>query len=544
MSIADQVASGNLLRCWVRETGGAPLGENLVLRLDFSGTEVVAPVEYASSVGWHRFGPARLSTGAPLDSATLGALLAFEAAGRAPGAVDVGDFVARLVDSTRRITRHLASPAASGPVTFLSGEQALTLGHPLHPTPKSREGMSAADAEAFSPELRGSFALHWFAADPSIVVTESALDTSVPDLFAALHGGALPAGTVAVPAHPWQARDLRDRAPVRELLDAGLLHDLGPAGPAWYPTSSLRTVYRPGVPVMLKLSLGVRITNSRRENLRIELHRGALINQLLRAGLAEAMRAAHPGFGIVRDPAWLGVDGAGGLDVVVRDNPFGPTDRVACVAGFVSTRPDGSSMLADAVRGLAAATGRSVAGIAVEWFGRYLDAVLVPVLWLHATYGLGLEAHQQNTVVALDSDGWPGGGHYRDNQGYYFSPSRSSALDKWLPGAGEKIESSNTDEVVDERLGYYIGINNLLGMIGALGSQGLADEETLLELARRKLIAFSADHKLDLVAALLDAPTLRCKANLLTQAHGMDELVGPVETQSVYVDIANPLARP
>jgi siderophore synthetase component len=147
-------------------------------------------------------------------------------------------------------------------------------------------------------------------------------------------------------------------------------------------------------------------------------------------------------------------------------------------------------------------------------------------------------------LVALDGDGWPCGGHYRDNQGYYFSPSRSPALDKWLPGAGEKVETSNTDEVVDERLGYYIGINNLLGMVGALGSQGLAGEEALLEVARRKLIAFSADHKLDLVAALLDAPTLRCKANLLTQAHGMDELVGPVETQSVYVDIANPLVRP
>jgi siderophore synthetase component len=544
MSAADQVACGNLLRCWVRETGGAPLGENLVLRLDSSGTEVIARVEYASTVGWHRFGPARLATGAPLDSATLGALLAFEAAQRFPGSVDVGDFVARLVDSTRRIARHLAEPPSTEPITFLSAEQALTLGHPLHPTPKSREGMSAADAEAFSPELRGSFALHWFAADPSIVVTESALDTSVPDLFTGLHGGSLPAGTVAVPAHPWQARDLLDRAPVRELLDAGLLHDLGPSGPAWYPTSSLRTVYRPDAPVMLKLSLGVRITNSRRENLRNELYRGALINQLLRAGLAEVMRAAHPGFSIVRDPAWLGIDGAEGLDIVVRDNPFRPTDRVACVAGFVSTRPDGSSMLAETVRGLAGAAGRSVAGVAVEWFARYLDAVLVPVLWLHATHGLGLEAHQQNTVVALDGDGWPVGGHYRDNQGYYFSPSRCSALDKWLPGGEETLDASNTDEVVDERLGYYIGINNLLGMVGALGSQGLADEDLLLEVARRTLIAFSADHKLDLVAALLDAPTLRCKANLLTQAHGMDELVGPVETQSVYVDIKNPLVRP
>ncbi|MBW8820232.1 MAG: hypothetical protein JF598_18930, partial [Streptomyces sp.] len=40
---------------------------------------------------------------------------------------------------------------------------------------------------------------------------------------------------------------------------------------------------------------------------------------------------------------------------------------------------------------------------------------------------------------------------------------------------------------------------------------------------------------------LLDSPVLRCKANLLTRVHGLDELVGPVDTQSVYVTIANPL---
>jgi siderophore synthetase component len=44
-----------------------------------------------------------------------------------------------------------------------------------------------------------------------------------------------------------------------------------------------------------------------------------------------------------------------------------------------------------------------------------------------------------------------------------------------------------------------------------------------------------------LPALLLDSPTLRCKANLLTRLHGLDELVGPVDNQSVYVTITNPL---
>lgn len=40
------------------------------------------------------------------------------------------------------------------------------------------------------------------------------------------------------------------------------------------------------------------------------------------------------------------------------------------------------------------------------------------------------------------------------------------------------------------------------------------------------------------------APTLQCKANLKTRLARMDELVGPLETQSVYLEITNPLFEP
>ncbi len=70
-------------------------------------------------------------------------------------------------------------------------------------------------------------------------------------------------------------------------------------------------------------------------------------------------------------------------------------------------------------------------------------------------------------------------------------------------------------------------------MVGAFGSQGLIEERTLLELAQQ----FVEDRD----APILRTPVLRSKANLLTRLHGMDELVGPVSTQSVYVYLANPL---
>ncbi|GAB2977293.1 IucA/IucC family protein [Streptomyces pseudoechinosporeus] len=582
---AQTAAVENLLRCWVRENNlAAPKDGILRIQLPASGTALVVPVHYWSPTGWHRLGLPYLADAPhqapPTDAATLAALLGREpladgTEGRAEArAGDSGDLVRRVADSAQRTVVFISDRReypADGPDLFLSAEQSLLLGHPLHPTPKSREGLSEAETRLYSPESRGSFPLHWMAVAPSVLATDSAWTERgrpVPaqQLTARLAGSGLPLpdGYAALPMHPWQIREVRHRSTTAKLLDAGLLQDLGPHGDAWHPTSSVRTLYRSGAPAMLKLSLGLCITNSRRENLRKELHRGVEVHRLLRAGLAEQWRAAHPGFDIVRDPAWLAVndpDGnpVPGLDVMIRHNPFTPTDSVSCIAGLISVRPQdppgeptGSgqgrptmrSRLTEIVTRLAGHTGRSRGAVATEWFLRYLEQVIRPVLWLDSEAGIALEAHQQNTLVLLDPQGWPVGGRYRDNQGYYFRESRRAELDKRLPGIGEHSDTFVSDEVTDERFAYYLAINNVLGLIGAFGSQGLADERLLLAAFRRFLADVAsgpARLRTPLPACLLDSPVLRCKANLLTRLHGLDELIGPVDTQSVYVTIANPL---
>ncbi|WP_432136292.1 IucA/IucC family protein [Streptomyces sp. bgisy154] len=630
-SAAQSAAVENLLRCWVRETGvPTPADGVLHIPLPASATTLFVPLHHWSPTGWHRFGPPRLADAPapcpPLDAVTVAALLAREAGHdgarhpRTPTPADTVELVARVADSVRRTATFIAerrARPADGNDQFLSAEQALVLGHPLHPTPKSREGLSEAEAARYSPESRGSFPVHWLAVSPSVLATDSAWTQrgrAVPadQLTSRLAGAGLPLpdGWAALPLHPWQARTVGHRPEVAALFDAGLLRDLGPHGSPWHPTSSVRTVYRSGAPAMLKLSLGLSITNSRRENLRKELHRGVEVHRLLRAGLFRRWQAAHPGFDIVRDPAWLAVDApdgtpVAGLDVVLRHNPFAPSDAPMCVAGLCSPRPQppattdlstglpnglrtvssagcdtghpgpdragsdrpapglhgpnrpgpgrvGSarataatrSRLAVVVAALAARTGRPLGAVAAEWFLRYLREVVRPVLWLDGEAGVALEAHQQNTLVLLDPDGWPVGGRYRDNQGYYFRQSRHGDLDALLPGIGSDSDTFVPDEVADERFAYYLGINNVLGLIGAFGSQRLADEELLLAAFRRFLQdAARGPHRLrsTLPDLLLDSPRLRCKANLLTRLHGLDELAGPVDTQSVYVTITNPL---
>ncbi|UQT61483.1 iron transporter [Streptomyces durmitorensis] len=608
----------------------APEHGALRIPLDASGTALLVPVYYWSATGWHRFGLPYLEDGPqtapPADAVTVAALLGRETgrpsqaadpggrgesqgdgqgerqpgegaegqgeadAQREPGRTDAssdasaeassdagsdgervegGDLVGRVADSVRRTATFIAdrrNNPGDEPDLFLAAEQSLLLGHPLHPTPKSREGLSDTESRLYSPELRGAFALHWLAVDPSVLAADSAWTErgrTLPaqQLTARLAGQdlPLPEASAALPLHPWQMRELRHRPATAALLEAGLLQDLGPHGAPWYPTSSVRTLYRSGAPAMLKLSLGLRITNSRRENLRKELHRGVEVHRLLRSGLAEQWQAAHPGFDVIRDPAWLAVTGPDGapvtgLDVMIRHNPFGPGDDVTCIAGLVSPRPSPHSTghdrapmrsrLGEIVTRLAGRTGRPRGAVATEWFLRYLENVVRPVLWLDSEAGVALEAHQQNTLLLIDSDGWPVGGRYRDNQGYYFRESRRTELERRLPGIGEHSDTFVSDEVADERFAYYLGINNVLGLIGALGAQRLADEQLLLAGFRRFLgdvVSGPAPLRSPLPALLLDSPVLRCKANLLTRLRGLDELVGPVDTQSVYVSIANPL---
>jgi siderophore synthetase component len=556
-----------LLRCWLTETRTPVRPGPLRVALPGTGLALRTEVTHCSPGGWHRFGPVSLEGpggATPADAVLAVALVAHEAAlkgGARRGGVPAGavaDLVERTAESVRRVEAFVAHrrahPLPPPPLDgFLAAEQALVLGHLHHPAPKSRDGISEADAADFSPELRGAFRLHWFSADPSVVSHDavqgspslSGRDTVA--LLADLAERPREGGRVLVPAHPWQARDVLRRPRIAALVEAGLLTPLGESGPRWWATSSVRTVYRPDAPVMLKLSLGLRLTNSRRESTRTELRRGLEIHRLLDAGHARETFAAHPGFSIVRDPAWLAVDEPSrpggpevtGLDVAVREVPAGIED-LRCLAGLVAPRPGlGRSALGTLVAGLGA-------GAAEQWVADYTDRVLVPMLHLYAATGIGLEAHQQNTLVRLDARGRVTGAAFRDNQGYYLAASHLPRLLGRL-GADASTLAVVDDAIVDERLSYYLLRNQALAVVGCLGVDGLGEERRLLGVMASRLrealpaLAAAGPRGDRLARRWLEADTLPCKSNLLTRLHGIDEVLAPLDAQSVYLDAPNPL---
>ncbi|WP_433168744.1 IucA/IucC family protein [Kribbella sp. CA-247076] len=537
---ADTAVAAHLnaiLRCYTRESA-VPVAVG-PLTFEAGGSTVTARVEHASRTGLHQFTDVLVDGVPPAPEELVRVLSAGADAG------EIEDLAARTAESVRNVELFVAkADGERGPGRFLELEQALLFGHLNHPAPKSRDGLSGDELAAYSPELGGRFAVHWFEADAELVSSDqvagapSLQGLDALQLMGALAGITPSAGRVLIPAHPWQAAAVAQRPRVAELISAGRVKALGPQGAQWYPTSSLRTVYHPDLPVMLKLSLGLRITNSRRESTPTELRRGLEINRLLDAAYNAGTATAHPRFTIVRDPAWVALDEGGptltGLDVAVREVPA-DVDSYACLAGLVAPRPGGISRLSE-----------YAADDPAGWVATYIGSVLIPMLHLYAETGIGLEAHQQNTLVRLDGAGRIKGGAYRDNQGYYLASSYLRGL-LAVTGLRDSTLAVVDDPIVDDRLTYYLLHNQALAVVGCLAYDGVGDESELLSVVRDRLtlalpLLKSAGPDGDRLARRwLESETLPCKANMLTRLRGIDEVVAPLDAQSVYLDIPNPL---
>ncbi|WP_227355084.1 IucA/IucC family protein [Haladaptatus salinisoli] len=577
---AESATLHAFLNSYLRETGNyeivrdesASAGETVAFDLPTVGVKLRAPLSYRSPTGRHLFDlPVRFRAGGDwndADYATLATLVTKELSLERSGDNVADELLRRVLSSERATERFVAARADDRDrlygteFDFVDAEQSLVFGHLLHPTPKSRQGIAERDAPTYAPELRGSFPLHYFRADPAVVAQESAregsaaewvkselrADPAVSESFRREH---VESGDALIPVHPWQAEHLLDQPHVESLLADGTLDYLGGRGRPFHPTSSVRTLYSPNSSFMVKGSLAVNITNSERTNKRPELERGVAITELLTTDLGSELRSRFPDFDVVRDPAYLTVEaGEGpesGFEVVLRENPFRGDDakNATPVVGLCQDHAfGGNSRLANVVEEIADREGRATDAVSEDWFRRYLAVSIRPVLWLYLTYGVGLEAHQQNGVLTL-RDGYPAEYRYRDNQGYYFAESTRDEVDDLLPGVAERADTLVADAVADERIRYYVVLNNAFGVVNAFGTAGLADERDLLAVLREELESLREFDREEssLVSSLLSDRRLPCKANLLTRFRGMDELTGSLENQSVYTEIPNPLVR-
>ncbi|RSL29723.1 IucA/IucC family siderophore biosynthesis protein [Salibacterium salarium] len=446
---------------------------------------------------------------------------------------------------------------------YIDAEQSLLFGHMLHPTPKSKQGLTDQEDQKYSPEHQGEFQLHYFSAKKAWVLQDSSLHKSAIDIiYEDLYESAdvdqewletfIDEERILIPVHPLQVPYLLEKSEVQTLMTTGELEYLGPLGRTFTPTSSFRTVYSRESKYMYKCSVPIKITNSLRVNQRKELARGVEVSRLLDTELGGKLNEAFPNFHIINDPAYLNLnidEEVSGFEVIIRENPFyEQTENTSVIAALGQDHAYGDKpRIYSIIKGIAEREGRSVDEVSVDWFNYYLSLTVDPVLWLFQTYGIALEAHQQNSVIRM-KNGYPDTFYYRDNQGYYFCESQSDRLMEFLPSLNQESDTFCEDEVAEERLRYYFIFNHLFGLINSFGTSGLIQEEKLMNVLRERLVVHyqksnQKNQSIELLKSLLEERVLPCKANLLTRFYDMDELIGPMESQSVYTNVNNPLAK-
>ncbi|MEW2141013.1 IucA/IucC family protein [Streptomyces sp. NPDC005409] len=512
---ADAYAATPLLNCLLREAAepaeppepqesGAEQGDAAVHRLLGSGRLLrvrggrrpVSP-ELRTADGWR-----------PLSHTELVKLVVDEL-GRFTG-VSNDELPVEITDSRDTVAALLSARASAEPPPdpYLLSEQSLVMGHPHHPAPKARGGAPAGSWLPYAPEAHARFPLLFLAVREDQTAEEGgpAAAEAIDSLAAALDGPRAPAGYRLLPAHPWQLDLVGERPAVREAFADGRLLRLGRSRRAAWPTASVRTLYvpDPAADLFVKFSLDVRITNDVRRLWRHDLLRLRRTDAVVEAGFAALRRTGS-------DAAWL-------ADRGYRTASFAFEELAVLVRDglHAHVRPGATPLLAAALAEGFTGSPRGAAADPAAWWRAYLRHVVPPVLELFDRHGIVLEAHLQNTLVAVDAAGMPVQAVFRDAEGVKLLPELSRA-DAW------------------QRLVYCLVVNHLAEMAGALADRHPDVSGLLWPAVREEFLRYEATRGLPEIADLLAAPTLPAKTNLLlrwTRAGGAD---------ARYLPLPNPM---
>ncbi|MEU3355831.1 IucA/IucC family protein [Streptomyces sp. NPDC037389] len=535
----DDVVAHTLLNCLLREVSGpehrtAVTDGHLLLRLPRTGTLLRVRLRRASLIGAHRFtGPVaeqRADGWAELPWRTLAERVHRELSLRT--GVRNDEFLDQVAAGHAGVTAALAAwrAAPDAPADrYLDSEQSLLFGHRFHPTPKARTG-TPEDWARYAPEARARFPLRHLAVRREYVREDCLGDGALTALD---RQGAVPDGYALLPAHPWQYGMLAGHPVLRAALARGDVLDLGPRGPDFAPTASVRTLYD-GTD-FLKFSLNIRITNCLRKNAEYELTGAVALTRVLEP-VATALAARFPGAALLREPAYRTLDLgsrelAEGFGVIVRE---GLAARLA---------PGLTALLAAAVADEYPTSGAQVSRLladggpeaALAWWDAYLGLLVPPVLAAYFDHGVVLEPHLQNVVVGVDDDGTPRQVLLRDLEGTKLLPEHHAAALAALDPTVARPMTYDRERGWD-RVVYCLLVNHLAEILAALADRHPHLEPALWSAVRRVLARRAAAHgDPPELRALVGGAALPAKANLLTRwERKADRYAG-------YVRIGSPL---
>lgn len=582
-SVTDKIALQHLINAYLQETGNGrfiPIANqsqqlqkqsqgNTVLCIPLQNVSgfLYAPLDYVSKVGRHRFAalPWVEQDGQILELSPVNLaanLLENLIVQQNQKQLDTSSLLECWIQSRRALQQFLSYREEQIDAVilpkqhFIQSEQALILGHSMHPSPKSRQGFVQNDWQLYSPETQNTFKMHFLYIHPDQVIHDNAHQLDIPGqlkhelapFFNAYHQTKMAEypDYALLPLHPWQARYLKDKDWYQQLLHEGKLVDFGALGWPMKATTSVRTLYSEQAPWMFKASMTVAVTNSIRVNLYKECHRGLMSYELWNDECLADFRQRHPRLKTISDPAWIALKVNGQvLDetiCILRENPFPHNADVSCIASLCQDHPlQAKNRFSEIFANLSQQSGQSQSEIAVEWFERFLEITILPLMELYHEFGMAFEAHQQNTLIELEQ-GMPKNVWFRDNQGFYYIEELAGEILARFPTLATEGQAVCPIALVDERFRYYFIGNTLFGLINAIGMTGVVKEQQLLEMLQAALMeAYQKYPQSNLLKTVLHQDTFPYKGNLMTRLYELDELQAHISQQSIYINLKNPL---
>ncbi|MBV4467371.1 IucA/IucC family siderophore biosynthesis protein [Pseudomonas sp. SWRI79] len=340
---------------------------------------------------------------------------------------------ARLAEQTKdngldSFTDYLRQHASTKDAAILLDQWGSLEGHPYYPTWKSRPGLSDAEVEQLSPEFNAQVPLRIASLRADMAKSESMPHvTSYHAWFASnfpaqweqwkasLNAKGLnELQWMPLPIHAWHLQAYVLKTFAAE-IEEGILITEGP-DIATLPTMSYRTmmpVLNESAP-LIKLPIALWMTSELRSLQAKSIHMGPRISTVITRILA-----AENGFDQQLEifPEEIGVryknaitqDDAPGrhLSVVYRasQQAFERSDDclpITVASLFTRLPGSGRPLFTDLIERDGV---RASADSVERWFRQYAKVVTQPVVAIYLLYGIGLEAHQQNTMVLFSPDG-------------------------------------------------------------------------------------------------------------------------------------------
>ena len=261
-SLANRLAIQHFVNAYTQETGkGHLLHKNkqtpaqqafsqgltlLSIPINSIHAQCDFPLAYVSRVGRHRLADlpqiiiqGQIKTFSPV--AIVGLLLE-ELVSESSLPLDAASLVEKWIQSRDALQQFLAQrehdfdDLIKAGQSFIETEQALILGHSMHPAPKSRTGFVHEDWLKFSPEHKGKTQLHYWLVHQDYIAEGSATDESISrqlkdalQWYLSEHDLSLLKTHTEyklLPLHPWQARYLQSKPWFERLKQTGQLLDL------------------------------------------------------------------------------------------------------------------------------------------------------------------------------------------------------------------------------------------------------------------------------------------------------------------------------